>query len=533
MTRLIATLLLVALLTGCKPVNAPSQRQNSGNANETLRRAIGAEPATLDPARATDTFSFEVLRDLYEGLTTESANGQVIPGIAKSWTVNALDTQYTFNLRASARWSNGARVKAQDFVRAWRRVVDPGTGSPVADNLRPIVGASEIISGQLQPSALGVTATSQYTLVVRLSAPTPYFLQLLTHTALFPVYSDQSARTHSPKHLISDGPYVLSAWIPGENILLAKNKEYWDARHVRIDNVDYLFTPDENAELREYLAGEIDVTDSVPASAISWLKKKIPHQLHIWPFLGTAYYVINMRNPALHDSLALRKSLAMAIDRHLLVSHVLDSGQIPAYGFVPNGTWNYSPQSWHWKNLGEAERVAEARSLYKQAGYSRNKPLHIRLLINANSTVRDAALATAAMWKTTLGVHTRIVQQEYQVFLQTRRDPTAWDVARLGWTADYNDASDFLDIFRAKSPNNDSRYSNNLFDELMDKAARTDDAAQRRQLLQKAERIVLSDYPVIPIYFYVSERLVKPYVGGVHSSPMNRLYSKYLFLKTR
>lgn len=521
-------IIAIAFLTtaGCSSRNHYLQSES-----ETLHRSIGGEPSTLDPGQATDTFSFAVLRDVYEGLTTDSPTGGIVPGVAESWTVNSTGTEYKFDLRPNARWSNGVRVKPQDFVRAWRRVVDPKAGSPVADNLRPIVGAPEIIAGKLPLSALGVRVVGKYSLVVKLSKPTPYFLQLLTHTALFPVYSEAAAETHSPRNWVSNGPYKLSKWIPGEKIIIAKNGNYWDSHNVKIATVVYLFTPDENAELREYLAGEIDVTDSVPATALPWIKKHIPRELHVWPFLGTAYYAINMDNPRFRNNVALRKSLAMAIDRRLLVSDVLDFGQRPAYGFVPIGTWNYSPQFWEWRKLNDVQRIAEARRLYKQAGYSRRKPLQIRLLINADSTIRDTALATAAMWKRTLGVQTQIIEQEYRVFLQTRRDASQWDVARLGWTADYDDASDFLDIFRARSPNNDARYADPNFDFLMNEAAETGNPTQRRRILESAEALMLSDYPVIPIYFYVSKCLVKPYVGGVHSTIMNRLYSKYLYIK--
>lgn len=526
-----AVLSLGTLACGCSSHRkGPSEKADHPD-RLTIRRGLDGEPATLDPAHATDSFSFEVLRDVYEGLTTESPTGRIIPGIAESWQVNATNTKYTFRIRPSARWSNGLPVTPQDFVYAWQRVVDPKTASPVADALRPIAHAAEIIAGRLPPSRLGVHVIGKSRIQVILSEPCPYFLQLLTHTALVPIYSASSADSHSSKTWVSDGPYELTHWTPGEQISLQRNRFYWDSSHVPTPNIIYVFTSDEGAALREFFAGQLDITDSVPISALSWITRHKSAELHLWRFLGTAYYAVNLRDPRMRMNLKLREALAMAIDRKLLVSRVLRFGQTPAYSFVPPGTWNYTPQPWSWQALPDNDRVALARKLYREAGYSPSHPLHLRLLIDTNSTIKETAIAIAAMWQSVLGIQTHIDEQEYRVFLQSRRDPTEWDVARLGWTADYDDASDFLDIFRTHSPNNDPGYSSPAFMALMNLAGRTANSMTRRQILEAAERVMMSDYPVIPIYFYASDRLVKPYIGGFHPTKMNRLYSKYLYFR--
>ena len=519
---------LVIAVCGCHPNNNPFVSAKALRDREILRRGIGGEPSSLDPAEATDTFSFEVIRDLYEGLTTESQRGTILPGVASSWTIDASGTKYEFKIRTNARWSNGAHLRASDFVRAWRRVVDPRLASPVADTLRPIVGAANIIAGRSPPVSLGVFAPKDDLLIVRLVKPAPYFLELLTDTATFPIYSDVAARSHAPNSWVSNGPYVLSEWTPGAGLTLTKSRTYWDHTHVHIESIDYVIVADENAELRQYLAGELDITETVPANALDLIRKEHSKELHIWPFLGTAYYAINLVSSNFRSNLYLRESLAMAVDRQRLVTGILGFGQQPAYGFVPPGTWNYSSQSWKWKDLPDPQRIAEAQRLYRQAGYSVRRPLRLKLLLNTNHTIRQVAIAIAEMWKNTLGVETELIEQEYRVFLQTRRDTSQWDLARLGWTADYNDAGNFLDIFRVGSPNNDSRYSSHQFDGLLDVAATTSDATRRRHILEHAETLMLSAYPVIPIYFYVSRRMIKPYVQGASPNPLNRLYSKYL-----
>lgn len=493
-----------------------------------LRRGIGGEPASLDPGQAADIFSFEVIRDLYEGLATERADGAVVPGVAISWKIDTSGTQYTFQLRPDAKWSNGERVRADNFVEAWRRVVDPKRASPVADTLRCIAGAAAIIAGRMPPSSLGVTAVRDDLLLVKLEQPAPYFPQVLTHSATFPVYSDDTAKSHSASKWVSNGPYVLSSWTPGSNLKLKKNSSYWDRKNVQIRIVEYFTIPDENAEFQQYRAGQLDMTQSVPSSALDSVRAEHPDELLVAPFLATAYYALNLRSPYFASNLNLRKSLALAIDRKALEATILPFGQRPAYGFVPPETWNYDSQSWEWHGLSDSERIKEARRLYALSGFSADRPLHLKVLFNSNNSIKQVAIAIASMWKQTLGVDTALLDEEYRVFLDSRRDTSRWDVARLGWTADYNDAGNFLDTLRSSSPNNDARYDRPEYNELLDRAALTVNPSDRRLLLESAEKMMLSDYPILPIYFFSSKRLIKPYLKGATPNPLNRLYSKHL-----
>lgn len=521
--KIIAFGLLIAIW-GCKPHEQP---EDQSTAKTILRRGIGGEPSTLDPARAVDTFSFEVIRDLYEGLATESPDGVVEPGIAESWTISPDGTKYTFAIRKNAKWSNGAPIRAQDFVSEWRRVVDPKQASPVADLLRPIANAAAIISGKLPPNELGVHAPSNNLLVVQLSQPAPYFLQLLTHSATFPTYSQNRAPDES-KAPVFDGPYVLSSWTPGAEIKLAKNPAYWDEQHVKIRYVEYIPIADENAELLQYRAGQLDITQSVPPGALPLIQKEFPTELLVAPYLGTVYFALNVRLTSPLSNQKLRQALAMAIDRQELKRTILIFGQRPAYGFVPPGTWNYDQQNWPWTELRSSARIAEAQRLYAESGYSTSNPLRIRILLNSNPEVKKLAVAIASMWKEVLGVNSELIDEEYRVFLDSRKDTSRWEVARLSWVADYNDAGNFLDIFRSGSPNNDPGYSNPDFDRLLDAGASTPDSSLRKALLEKAENLMLSQYPIIPIYFYSSKRLIKPYIKGARTNPLNRLYSRHL-----
>jgi ABC-type oligopeptide transport system substrate-binding subunit len=400
-------------------------------------------------------------------------------------------------------------------------------GSPVSNDLRLIAGAAAIISGKSSPTSLGAVATNDKELVVELDQPAPYFPQLLAHSSTFPVFSDVAARSHDASGWVSNGAYVLSEWRPGTRLDLIKNEEYWDHAEVHIPRVQYQIAPDQYAQFAAYRAGQLDLTDTIPANALSALRAEHPNELVIAPYSAIAYYGLNMTAPPLANNLKLRQALAMSIDRRRLVG-ALALGQVAAFAFVPPGIWNYDSAPLGWKDLPDSERVAQAKRLYREAGYSTSEPLRLRLLLNSNPSIKQTATLVAAMWREELGVETTLTDEEFKVFLQSRRDKKRWDVLRLAWNADYNDASNFLDIFRSNSVNNDIGYSNSSFDAMLDIATATLDPDARRDLLGNAEKIMLADYAAIPLYFFVSKHLVKPYVIGLKPNPFDRIRSQSL-----
>ncbi len=494
-----------------------------------MRRGLSGEPASLDPAFVADSFSFQVLQDLYEGLTTESMRGDPLPAVASSWSVDAAGTTYTFELRADAKWSNGAPLLARNFVEAWRRTVDPRVAAPNADDLRLIAGAADIIAGRAPPESLGATAIGERELVVRLAKPAAIFPGILSHAAAFPIYSEEAARNRDPRRWISNGPYVLSQWSPGTAVTLTRNAAYWDRANVAIARVEYHVASDEAAQYAQYRAGQLDMTDVVPANALPDLRATRPGELVMSAYLATAYLGLNLDPGAPTANLKLRQALSMAIDRRRLV-HALGFGQQPAFGFLPPRVSHYAPQSVPWASLPDDARVATAKRLLGEAGLPVGS-VRLRLLYNANPGIKMLALLVAAMWKETLGIETELEAQEYRVFLHTRHERSGWDVIRLAWTADFNDASNFLDLFRRDSLNNDEGYGSEPFEALVDQAERTADPAAREASFEAAERILLADYPVLPLYHFVSRRLVKPYVSGATPTPLNRLPTKSLTLR--
>jgi oligopeptide transport system substrate-binding protein len=231
------------------------------------------------------------------------------------------------------------------------------------------------------PESLGILATSDYTLVVKLERPAPYFPQLLTHGSTYPIYSVASARSHDASTWIGNGPYVLMSWSRGNAIRITQNRYYWDRANVHINSVQFIVVPDENAQYAQYRAGEIDLTDTVPPNVVGAHRQALGSELVIFPFLATAYYGLNMTAPPFASNIKLRQALAMAIDRKQLTD-ILAFGQVGAFGLVPPGTWNYTPQAWAWKSLNNRERIAMAQQLYAEAGYSDKSPLRLRVIYN-------------------------------------------------------------------------------------------------------------------------------------------------------
>jgi oligopeptide transport system substrate-binding protein len=496
-----------------------------------LRRGNGTEPETLDPHRAEGVTAANVLRDLFEGLVTEAPDGTLIPGAAESWTLSDDGLVYTFKLQGKGRWSNGDPVTADDFVYGLRRSADPATLSEYSAILYPIENAAEVVAGTLPPERLGVRAVDAQTLEIRLHSPTPYLLGLLTHASTYPVHrksvEQHGARFARPDTLVSNGPFRLGEWVVQSHIRLLRNPHYHDDANTTLNEVWYYPVENAEAELNRYRAGELDLTETVPARQIPWLRQNLPDELHIAPYLGSYVFGFNTTQPPFRDAPKLRKALALALDREILTSKISGAGELPAYSWVPPVS-GYTQQLPDWAQWTQAERNAEAQRLYAEAGYSASRPLRMQLLYNTESNHRRLAVAMAAMWREVLGVETELLNQEWQVFLQTRRSRLDTQLFRYGWIGDYNDPQTFAEILESKHGLNDMGYSNPRYDALLAAAAREADPQQRMDMLAEAERVMLEDMPIVPLYFYVSKKMVKPWVAGMEANIMDHHHSRHL-----
>jgi oligopeptide transport system substrate-binding protein len=527
--RLSALLIGVALLL----LAASCRRPPSPEA--VLHRGLTGDPATLDPQRTSETYSEEVLRDLYEGLSAETVDGQVGPGAASDWSLDASGRHYRFTLRSGSKWSNGDPLVAEDFAAGLRRAVDPKTASPHADFLELIEHAPAIVRGQEPPEHLAVRAVDPQHLEIDLSEPAPYFAGLLATAVAYPVhrpslakYGDAFSRAG---RLVGNGAYRLVATVPGVSVRLEQNPNYWDAAHVAVPAVEYLSVADVSAQLTRYRAGSLDLMDTLPNAQVEWARENLPGELQLAPQLTTVYLAFNHLDGPLAKRPELGEALALALDRESLTGRALRGGQVPAYAFVPPGIAGYARQSYAWAERPLAERQATARDRLQAAGFVAGKPLKLRVLYNHNEAIHNLTVALAAEWQEALPVEVEFVELEFQAFMAARRDRAHWDVVVAGWNADYADPGNFLGVFRSASEANDPGLRDAPYDGLLDQAAREADPAHRLELLAQAERRLLDLNVMTPLYYAVSRRLVKPYVEGAVLNPMNHNYSKFLVLR--
>lgn len=508
------------------------------SALQVLRRGNGEEPQTLDPHRASGVPTANILRDLYEGLTTTAPDGRIVPGAAGRWDISRDGTTYTFYLRDEGRWSNGEALTADDFVYGFRRSVDPDTAASYSRMLAPIENAGEILAGRRSPETLGVEALNERTVQIRLADPTPYFLGLLTHASTYPVHR-ASLEAHGdafvrPGNLVSNGAYRLDDWTPRSRIELVANPHYHGADRVRIERVVYFPIEDENTEFQRFRAGDLDWTDQVPDNQFRWLSENLQQALSVSPWFGTYFFGFNLTRPPFEDQADLRQALNLAIDRDILTGKVTQFGEIPTFNLVPEGLPDYTPPRPDYADWSQAEREARAVELYQQAGYGDDKPLEVELRYNTSENHRKLAVAVAAMWKQTLGVRTRLVNEEFRVFLQNRKLKRNTEVFRAGWIGDYQDAFTFLELFHSGHGRNDSGYDNPRFDRLLEQIGRERIPARRRNLMVEAERMLLADQVVLPVYTYVTKRLVTPLLKGWEPNVMDFQPSRHMyFVKSR
>ncbi len=504
------------------------------SAEMVLRRGNGSEPQSLDPQISTGVPSSHIQRDLFEGLVAEDKDGNVVPGIAEKWEISEDGKVYTFHLRDTS-WTNGDKVTADDVVFAWQRGVNPATGSDYAFMLYPIKNAKAIAEGKEKDlSKLGVKAVDDKTLQVTLENPTPYFIGMLTHSFTYPVPKKVVEKLGKDwtkvENIVSNGPFKMVKWVPQASMELVKSDAYWDKDVVKLDKVIFYPIENQNAELNKFRAGELDWTYEVPLDQLKFIRKKLADQFKVENYLGIYYYGLNTTQAPFKDNLPLRKALAYAINRDVLVDKVTGAGEKPAYNVVVPGVANADPYVPAYAKLTQAERIKKAKEFYKEAGYSKDKPLEMELRYNTSENHKKVAIAIAAMWKQALGVKVNLVNEEWKVYLDTRRQKKT-QAFRAGWIGDYNDANTFLEMWLSKSGLNDTGYDSKKFDDLMKQATEEQDLAKRAKLMNEAEKDFIDSFSLIPIYYYVTKRLVSPKVKGYNINVMDHSRSKYMWIE--
>jgi len=497
---------------------------------QVLRRANGAEPSSLDPQLTTGVWESNIISDLFEGLVARDASGATIPGVASSWERSDDGLHYTFHLRDDAQWSDGTPLTAEDFVYAWRRILSPELAAPYAYMLFPIANAEAVNRDDKPAGALGVEASDPHTLEVTLARPNGYFIDMLGHASTYPVprsaIEAYASDWTKPGHMISNGAFALTEWVSHDHITAIKNPEFHDAENVSLDEVRFLPIDDGRAALNRFRAGEVDLTSSVPTDRIEWARKELPDALHESPILATFYFAFNQRPGSVLNDRRIRESLNLALRRQVITSQITKLNQPSAYSLVPTAIGDYDGPQFDFVNESMDERLAKAKALMKEAGYGPDHPLQLTVDYITNQDTKRIPVAMAAMWKP-LGIDVTLNNSDAAVYYSKLRQGD-FQIGMAPWIADYDDASNFLDLFHTGVSNNHSGYSNPDYDALMDRAADMLGADARNATMAQAERLLLDDYAMLPVYFYIKAGLVSPTLAGWKSNPMDDHPSRWM-----
>ena len=508
----------------------------SANGKKILRIGNGSELQDIDPHTVTGVPEHNVISALFEGLVTphpETLEPQ--PGVAESWTISKDQKIYTFKIRETAKWSNGEKMSADDFVFSWKRILSPKLGAEYSYMLFHMKNAEDYNKGTLKDfSQVGIKAKDPQTLEVTLRAPTPYFLALLMHYATFPVHKatiekfnavdSRGTKWTRPENFVGNGPFKLVKWDLNKVLMVERNSNYWNNQITKLDGISFYPVELAQTEERMYRSGELDKTHSIPTHKIESYKKGHPKEYVNAPYLGTYFYRINTTRPQLKD-VRVRKALSMSIDRQAIVNRVTKGGEIPAKAFTPPNTGGYTSKT-------EIQfDIAGAKKLLAEAGYPEGKGFKgVEILYNTLEAHRSIAESIQQMWKVNLGIDVTLKNQEWKVYIDTQHKKD-YDIARAGWIGDYSDPNSFLDLWLTDNGNNDTGFSNKKYDSLIKSANSTGDSTKRIELFNQAEQILLNEMPVIPIYTYTINYLLNERVIGWHTNILDNHPYQYVDMK--
>ncbi|RKN86909.1 peptide ABC transporter substrate-binding protein [Paenibacillus ginsengarvi] len=521
------TVLLVwtTLLAGC--AKKSNTGGGAGAAEQKLRMLIASEPPSLDPGLAQDNNSSTVLRPIYDALTRLDEKGEPKPAAAEKWDVSADGLKYTFHLRSNAKWSNGDPVKASDFEYAWKRALDPAMTppAPYAYQLYYLKNAEEYNTKKMtDASQIGVKAKDDFTLDVELKSPTPYFLSLVSFYTYFPL--NEKAVKANPAFaaeantMVTNGPFLLKEWKHNDSLTLTKNPNYHSAADIKLTEVNMKILNDAGTMLNMYNTNQIDwagrPTNEFPVDQLPKLKQDKNMNLQIKGIASTYYYEFNTKAEPF-DNAKIRKAFSLSIDRKSIVDKITLGDQTPAHGLVPPGirgetkTFREEVKDDYFKDdVAEAKKLLETG--LKEKGYA--KLPAVTLIYNKSEAHKKIAEAVVDMWRQNLGVDVKLEVQEFGVYIKNRQNGN-FQIARAGWGADYNDPMTYIDLLQTGGGNNNSKYSNPEYDKLIKDTYGTSDQGKRMKTMAQAEKMMIADMPIAPIYYYTGIWAQKPYVKNV------------------
>ena len=488
---------------------------------------LGADSRTIDPVLNYASDGAIVIMNTFDGLVRVGIDDKAESACASHWEVSEDGMTWIFHLRDNLKWSDGKKLTAQHFKDGFIRLINSETGSPYASYGFFIKNAEKFYNGQAKLEDVGINAPDEKTLIITLEYKNPLMLDYMAFPTFVPARMDiineyQNAWAAGPETYISNGAFILESWKHGDGgeMTLIKNPNYWDADNVKVDRLRFVFINDSNTSLAAFRAGKLDLTSGVPIQMLPLLIKR--GEINPEPALGVAYCDFNV-NKKPFDDVRVRKAFTLAIDRKIITDKILMSGQRPATGFVcdlvPGTTSEKDFRTEGGEFLPEHADIEQARKLLAEAGYQDGKNFpKVSYKYNSNPGNKIIAEVLQGMWKKNLGIEVELLNEEWKVFLETRRKHE-FDIARSAWMLDFCDAANLLETLISNSPQNDTGYNNPEFDETMKNAVVEMNNEKRINFLHKAEEILMNDMPVLPIYFYSSGMLESKRVKNFYKSP--------------
>jgi oligopeptide transport system substrate-binding protein len=518
-----AALFVSSALAGCSGDEGASGSGSGEDVKQEIVLNAMSEPPDLDPALATDTTSGWIMDHIFEGLYTKDKDGKPVLGTAKDVQVSDDGKTYTFTLRDDAKWSDGTPVTAGDFEYAWKRVLNPDTGSSFAFYLYYLKGAEEYNKGNGSAEEVGVTAKDDQTLVVELNAPLGYFNELLTMWTFYPVKQELAEENKNwaadAEGYVSNGPFKFTSWKHDSEAVAEKNENYWDSEAVSLEKITWKMVNDATTYYQMYKTGELDLIQTLPTDALAQEKENKEYQEV--PYFGTYMYMFNVEKEPFTNA-KVRRAFAMAINREAISENITKAGETPAFAFVPpgvetpDGDFREAGGAYFDENADEAKKLLEEGM--KEEGWT-TLP-EVTLLYNTAENHKKIGEAVQEMVKKNLGVDIKLANQEWKTYLDTTKQHN-FQMARMGWIGVLLDPVVILDYYLGDSPNNRTQWVNEEYDSLIAQAKVEQDEAKRYQLLHDAEKILMEEMPFMPVYHYTNTYLTSPKFEGV-VYPFNR-----------
>lgn len=513
-----ATLAAAGLaLTGC------GSKSSSGSSKQILNWNEASELPTMDLSKATDTISFDMLNNSMEGLLRIGKNSKVEPGIAKSYKVSSDGLTYTFNLRKNAKWSNGDKVTADDFVYSWRRTVDPKTQSQYSYLFEGVKNIDDITAGKKAPSTLGIKAVGQYKVVVTLTKKVPYFKLLMGFPSFFPqnktaVEKYGKKYGTSSKYMVYDGPFKMTGWT-GTNLswTLAKNKDYWDKSNVKLDKINFKVNKSTTTSYNLYQSKKLDQTILSTEQA-----KQLSNDpgYTIVKEARTNYLEFNQTKKEFQNK-KIRQAIGYAIDRDQLAKKVMGSGTLPSKSVVSSGLVQKDGTDFTTAaktTVGVTLNKKKAAQLWKEGLQELGESdMTITLLGDDTDAAKKITEFIQSQLEANLpGIKVEVANVPFKTRL-ARAEKGQFELLANGWSADFSDAISFLDLFTTGNPYNNGKWSNAEYDKLITASKTTDagNADKRWDDMVKASKLINEEQPIVPLFQLNTPSLLRTNVKGV------------------